>query len=96
SAIASLMFFSSTVLTVGTFEFPMLCEEDSATSCTGGMSCGFELFKGDEDLLTLEVHAVKNSSYKGPNRRSNSYCNGTCASAEEETFCSWGTGSELS
>nr|GEU92195.1 retrovirus-related Pol polyprotein from transposon TNT 1-94 [Tanacetum cinerariifolium] len=55
-----------------------------------------ELFVGEEDLLTLEVPAVKNSSYRGPNRRSNSCCNGTCASSEEEIFCRWGTGSELS
>nr|GEZ09964.1 hypothetical protein [Tanacetum cinerariifolium] len=35
--------------------------------------------------------ALKNSSYKGPNRRSNSCCDGTCTSAEEETSCRWGT-----
>nr|GEY80115.1 Gag-Pol polyprotein [Tanacetum cinerariifolium] len=61
----------------------MLCEEDSTTSCTGAQK---ELLMGEEDLLTLEEPAVKNSSYKGPNRRSNSCCDGTSASAEEETF----------
>nr|GEY17351.1 integrase, catalytic region, zinc finger, CCHC-type, peptidase aspartic, catalytic [Tanacetum cinerariifolium] len=55
-----------------------------------------ELLVGEEDLLTLEVPVVKNSTYKGPNRRSNSCCDGTCASAKEETFYSWGTGPELS
>nr|GFB40310.1 hypothetical protein [Tanacetum cinerariifolium] len=70
----------------------MLCEEDSATSYAGAqkglvnsssgfVSCGLE-------------HAFKNSSYKGPNRRSNSCCDETCASAEEETLCSWVTGSK--
>nr|GEY25368.1 hypothetical protein [Tanacetum cinerariifolium] len=55
-----------------------------------------EFFVGEEDLLTLKAPAMKNSSYKGPNRRSNSCCDGTCSSAEYETFCSWGTRSELS
>nr|GEY42338.1 Gag-Pol polyprotein [Tanacetum cinerariifolium] len=32
-AIASLMFFGSAILTVGTFELLTLCEEDLATSC---------------------------------------------------------------
>nr|GEV16842.1 hypothetical protein [Tanacetum cinerariifolium] len=48
--------------------------------------------RNEEGLLTLEVPAVKNSSYKGPNRRSNSCCDGTCASAEEETFIVGGRG----
>nr|GEV61244.1 hypothetical protein [Tanacetum cinerariifolium] len=69
----------------GTLKLPMLCEEDSATSCAGAhkglvnsisgcLSCGLE-------------PALKNSSYKGPNNRSNSCCDGTFASAEEETSC---------
>ncbi|GJS55735.1 hypothetical protein Tco_0629097 [Tanacetum coccineum] len=57
-----------------------------------GVSCCLELLVGEEDLLTLEVPAVKNSSYKGPKRRSNSCCDGAVVSAEGETFCSWGTG----
>nr|GFD02069.1 hypothetical protein [Tanacetum cinerariifolium] len=84
----------------------MLCEEDSATSCTGAqkglvnsssgcVSCLLELLMGEEDLTHKEP-TVKNSLYKEPNRRSNSCCDGTCASAEEETLCSWGTGLELS
>ncbi|GJR38393.1 hypothetical protein Tco_1214077 [Tanacetum coccineum] len=39
----------------------------------GGVSCCLELSVGEEDLLTLEVPALKNSSYKGPNRRSKSW-----------------------
>ncbi|GKF78341.1 hypothetical protein Tco_0233909 [Tanacetum coccineum] len=35
SAIASLMFFGPTILTVCTIELPILREEDSACSCTG-------------------------------------------------------------
>ncbi|GKE40819.1 hypothetical protein Tco_1464224 [Tanacetum coccineum] len=62
----------------------------------GGVSCFLELSVGEEELLTLEVPALKNSSYKGPKRRSNSCCVGAVASAEGETFCSWGTGPELS
>nr|GEY70609.1 hypothetical protein [Tanacetum cinerariifolium] len=61
-----------------------------------GVSCCLELSVGEEELLTLKVHALKNSSYKGPKRRSNSCCDGAIVSAEGETFCSWGTGSELS
>nr|GFB54423.1 hypothetical protein [Tanacetum cinerariifolium] len=34
--------------------------------------------------------ALKNSSYKGPNKRFNSCCDGTSASAKEEL--SWGNG----
>ncbi|GKE26275.1 hypothetical protein Tco_1441659 [Tanacetum coccineum] len=56
----------------------------------GGVSCCLELSMGEEDLLTLEVPAVKNSS------RSNSCCDGAVASAQGETFCSWGAGPELS
>ncbi|GKB03007.1 hypothetical protein Tco_0831096 [Tanacetum coccineum] len=52
----------------------------------GGMSCCLELSVGKEDLLTLEVPAVKNSSYRGPNRKSNSCCDGDVVSAEGETF----------
>ncbi|GJS91495.1 sodium/hydrogen exchanger 6 [Tanacetum coccineum] len=62
----------------------------------GGVSCCLELSVGEEDLLTLEVPELKNSSYKGPNRRSNSCCNGAVVSAEGETFCSWGARPELS
>ncbi|GKB55327.1 reverse transcriptase domain-containing protein [Tanacetum coccineum] len=52
----------------------------------GGVSCCLELSVGEEDLLTLEVPVVKNSSYKGPNRRSNSCFDGAVVSAEGETF----------
>ncbi|GJX64322.1 hypothetical protein Tco_0666845 [Tanacetum coccineum] len=45
-----------------------------------------ELSVGEEDLLTLEVPAVKNSSYKGPNRRFNSCCDGAVVSANGEHF----------
>nr|GEV41955.1 retrovirus-related Pol polyprotein from transposon TNT 1-94 [Tanacetum cinerariifolium] len=38
--------------------------------------------------------ALKNSSYKGPNKRSNSCCDGTSASDEEETSCRWGKASD--
>ncbi|GJT38923.1 hypothetical protein Tco_0938788 [Tanacetum coccineum] len=51
----------------------------------GGVSCCLELSVGEEDLLTLEVPLVKNSSYKGPNRRSNSCCDGAVVSADGET-----------
>ncbi|GKB58462.1 MAK10-like protein [Tanacetum coccineum] len=61
----------------------------------GGVSCCLELSVGEEDLLILEVPAVKNSSYKGPNRRSNSCCDGAVVSADGETCCSWGTGPEF-
>nr|GEW03156.1 hypothetical protein [Tanacetum cinerariifolium] len=53
------------------------------------------------DLLSIGCEsfglepALKNSSYKGPNRRSNSCYDGTCASAKEETLCSWGTDKEV-
>ncbi|GJU22931.1 hypothetical protein Tco_1156273 [Tanacetum coccineum] len=49
-----------------------------------------ELSVGEEDLLTREAPALKNSSYKGPNRRSNSCYDGAVVSAEGETFCSCG------
>ncbi|GJY81509.1 hypothetical protein Tco_0494260, partial [Tanacetum coccineum] len=52
----------------------------------GGVSCCLELSVGEEELLTLEVPALKNSSYKGPKRRSNSCCDGTVVSAEGENF----------
>ncbi|GJW87915.1 hypothetical protein Tco_0163255 [Tanacetum coccineum] len=52
--------------------------------------------RGEEDLLTREVPSLKNSSYKGPKRRSNSCCDGTVVSAEGETLCSSGAGSGLS
>ncbi|GJT44168.1 hypothetical protein Tco_1109961 [Tanacetum coccineum] len=54
----------------------------------GCVSCGAELSVGEEDLLAREVPALKNSSYKGPKRRSNSCCDGTVVSAKGETFCS--------
>ncbi|GKE82727.1 hypothetical protein Tco_1552727, partial [Tanacetum coccineum] len=50
----------------------------------------------EEDLWTREVPSLKNSSYKGPKRRSNSCYDGTVVSAEGETFCSSGAGSGLS
>ncbi|GJS90502.1 hypothetical protein Tco_0773138, partial [Tanacetum coccineum] len=62
----------------------------------GGVSCCLELSVGEEELLTLEVPALKNSSYKGPNRRSNSCCDGVVVSADGETFCSFNAGPELS
>ncbi|GKA19393.1 hypothetical protein Tco_0699308 [Tanacetum coccineum] len=62
----------------------------------GWVSGCLELSVGEEDLLTLKVLALKNSSYKGPNRRSNSCCDGAVVSAKGEIFCSWGAGSELS
>ncbi|GKA43967.1 hypothetical protein Tco_0736691 [Tanacetum coccineum] len=62
----------------------------------GGVSCCLELSVGEEELLTLDVPAVKNSLYKGPKARSNSCYDGTVVSAKGETFCSWGTGPELS
>nr|GEY27793.1 UBN2 domain-containing protein [Tanacetum cinerariifolium] len=45
-----------------------------------------ELSMEEEDLLTHEVPAVKDSSYKGPNRRSNSCFDGAVVSAEVTTF----------
>nr|GEU75976.1 hypothetical protein [Tanacetum cinerariifolium] len=48
----------------------------------GGVSQCLELAMGEEDLLTLDVPALKNSSYKRPNRRSNSCYNGTVVSTE--------------
>ncbi|GJT47020.1 putative reverse transcriptase domain-containing protein [Tanacetum coccineum] len=84
-------------------------QEDLAIYCTGvlekdwieyalkvSVSFLIELSVGEEDLLTREVPSLKNSSYKGPKRRSNSYCDGTIVSAEGETFCSSGAGSGLS
>nr|GEV38436.1 ribonuclease H-like domain-containing protein [Tanacetum cinerariifolium] len=62
----------------------------------GGVSCCLELLVGEEDLLTLEVPSLKNSSYRGPKRRSNSYCDGAIVSAKGKSFCSWGTGPDLS
>ncbi|GKC99232.1 hypothetical protein Tco_1169507 [Tanacetum coccineum] len=61
----------------------------------GSVSCYLELSMGEEDLLTLEVPALKNSSYKGPKKRSNSCCDGAVVSADGETFYSWGTGPVL-
>ncbi|GKF82561.1 hypothetical protein Tco_0244217, partial [Tanacetum coccineum] len=62
----------------------------------GGVSCYLELSMGEEGLLTFKVPALKNSSYKGPKRRSNSCYDGAVVSTDGETCCSWGTGSELS
>nr|GFB23835.1 hypothetical protein [Tanacetum cinerariifolium] len=53
----------------------------------GGVSRCLELSMGEENLLTLDVPALKNSSYKGPNRRSNSCSDETIVSAEGRTFC---------
>nr|GEU89027.1 hypothetical protein [Tanacetum cinerariifolium] len=53
----------------------------------GGVSCCLELLVGEEDLLTLEVPALKNSSYRGT-KSINSCCDRTVVSAEGETFCS--------
>ncbi|GKA14343.1 hypothetical protein Tco_0693989, partial [Tanacetum coccineum] len=90
---------------VCTFEVPILREEDSATSCTSvqkglveyslkGVCLDLNMHAvGEEDLLTREVPSLKNSSYKGPKRRSNFCCDGTVVSAEGETFCSSGAGS---
>ncbi|GKE97905.1 hypothetical protein Tco_0021256, partial [Tanacetum coccineum] len=61
-----------------------------------GVSGCLELSMREEDLLTLKVPVVKNSSYRGPNRRSNSCCDGAAVSADGETICSWGTRLELS
>ncbi|GJR79902.1 hypothetical protein Tco_0150687 [Tanacetum coccineum] len=58
----------------------------------GFVSCGAELSVGEEDLLTREVPSLKNSSYKGPKRRSKSCCDRTVVSAEGKTFCSSGAG----
>ncbi|GJS06391.1 hypothetical protein Tco_0363187 [Tanacetum coccineum] len=110
SAIASLMVFGLAVLTVCIFELSILLEEDSTTSHTvgvvgsvedgvfviGGVSYCLELSMGEEDLLTLKVPALKNSSYRGPKRRSNSCCDESVVSAEEEKFYSCETGPELS
>nr|GEX36271.1 reverse transcriptase domain-containing protein [Tanacetum cinerariifolium] len=55
-------------------------------SCThGGVSRCLELSVGEEDMVTLDVPALQNSSYKGPNRRSNSCCDETVVSAEGRT-----------
>nr|GEW67616.1 hypothetical protein [Tanacetum cinerariifolium] len=62
----------------------------------GGVSYCLELSVGEQDLSTLEVPAVKNSSYKGPKSRSNSCCDEVVSSANGETFCSMGIGPELS
>ncbi|GJT54813.1 hypothetical protein Tco_0989867 [Tanacetum coccineum] len=62
----------------------------------GGVSFGLELLVGEEDLLTLEVPILKDSSYKVQKRKSNSCCDGAVAFAEGETFCSGGAGPELS
>ncbi|GJW49196.1 hypothetical protein Tco_0090547 [Tanacetum coccineum] len=51
-----------------------------------------KLSKGEEDLETLEFLAVKYSSNKGLNRKSNSCSDRVFASAEGETF---GTSDEL-
>nr|GEU72869.1 hypothetical protein [Tanacetum cinerariifolium] len=45
-----------------------------------------KLSKRAKDFDTLEFPVVKNSSYKGLNRKSNSYCNRASMSAEGETF----------
>nr|GEY17694.1 hypothetical protein [Tanacetum cinerariifolium] len=63
---------------------------------SSGVSCCLELSMGEEDLMTLEIPTVKNSLYRGSNRRSNSCCDGAVVSAEGETFYSWGVGPELS
>nr|GEU98925.1 hypothetical protein [Tanacetum cinerariifolium] len=60
-----------------------------------GDHLSIELLVGEKELLTLEEPALKNSSYKGPKRRSNSCCDGADVSAEGEMFCSWGMGPEL-
>nr|GEZ96910.1 hypothetical protein [Tanacetum cinerariifolium] len=65
----------------------MLCEEDSASSCAGAQK---GLVNSSSCCLSCRLEpALKNSSYKGPNKRSNSCCDGTStsASAEEETSC---------
>nr|GEY15078.1 hypothetical protein [Tanacetum cinerariifolium] len=61
------------------------------SSVAGCVSCRVELSVGKEDLLTLKVPKVKNSSYKGPNRRSNSCCDEVVVSAKGEIFCHWRT-----
>nr|GEW01149.1 protein reticulata-related 1, chloroplastic-like [Tanacetum cinerariifolium] len=58
----------------------------------GGVSRCLELSVGEEDMVTLDVPALQNSSYKGPNRRSNSCCDETVVSAEGRTCCILGTG----
>nr|GEU39669.1 uncharacterized mitochondrial protein AtMg00810-like [Tanacetum cinerariifolium] len=90
SAISSLMFLGSTILTV--IFYPSVFE--NLWLIEGGASHCLDMSMGEEDLLTLDVPALKNSSYKGPNRRSNSCCDGTIVSTEGRTFYSWGTGSE--
>ncbi|GJT39868.1 hypothetical protein Tco_0939733 [Tanacetum coccineum] len=64
---------------VCTFELPILREERPLhvrvpvyRKGFGCVSCGAELSVGEDDLLTREVPSLKNSSYKGPKRRSNS------------------------
>nr|GEV06601.1 hypothetical protein [Tanacetum cinerariifolium] len=60
---------------------------ENSPSTTCGVSRCLELSVGEEDLLILDVPALKNSSYKGPNRRSNSCCDRTTVSAEGRTIC---------
>nr|GFB64791.1 hypothetical protein [Tanacetum cinerariifolium] len=52
----------------------------------GGVSCCLELLVGEEDLLTLEVPALKNSSYKGPKSIFNSCCDGMLYLLKEKHF----------
>nr|GFA99912.1 hypothetical protein [Tanacetum cinerariifolium] len=86
SAIASLMFFGSAVLMRVIF----------GALVFGIMWLIEELLLGEEDLFTPEVPALKNSSYRGPNRRSKSCCDRAIVSTDGETFCSWGVRPELS
>ncbi|GJW26834.1 hypothetical protein Tco_0040645 [Tanacetum coccineum] len=60
----------------------------------GFVSCGAELSVGEEDLLTREVPSLKNSSYKGPKRRSNSCCDGNSGMylLRKKHLCSSGSG----
>ncbi|GKG11147.1 hypothetical protein Tco_0342547, partial [Tanacetum coccineum] len=60
------------------------------------VSCGAKVSVGEDDLLIREVPSLKNSSYKGPKRRSNSFCYGAVVSAKGERFCSSGARSGLS
>ncbi|GJW53068.1 hypothetical protein Tco_0097153 [Tanacetum coccineum] len=92
SAIASLMFVGSAVLTRVIFGPPVF---EIVWLIEGGMSC-VTLSVGEEDLLTPEVPTVKNSSYKGSNSKSKSCCDGAVVFAEGETFCSYGVRPELS
>nr|GEV00339.1 Gag-Pol polyprotein [Tanacetum cinerariifolium] len=62
----------------------------------GCVSCCFEFLVREEDLLTLEVPALKILSYRESKRRSNSCCDTAVVSAKRETFCSWGAEPELS